>query len=139
MSSTNPPETPQPEPPSQQGPSTISVGYVQAINLCAVALGACFFAPWMTILWAKPSGFDFQKTDQSAKLLWCLPIFSAITLCAGLMGKSQKEVAQLAGITPFIILGYGLSQSGKELIDLMAPGAWAALVLGGALFVLARR
>ena len=93
----------------------------------------------MNFFGAKLSGFDFQKLSDVGKLFWLLPVFSALTLFAGLAGKSQKIAGQLAGAAPFTILAYGLSQLGKELIDALAPGAWIGLIVGAMLFMLVRR
>ena len=139
MDPTNSPETPQPQASSPPGGQAISLGRAQVVNFCALGIGICFFLPWVYILFSKVSGFDFQKISDKHKVLWLMPIFCAITLCAGLAGKSQKIAGQLAGLAPFAILGYGLFHQGKGLFDLLAPGAWLALVLGAALFVLVRR
>lgn len=62
-----------------------------------------------------------------------MPALAAVTVIAGLTGKSQKIVGLFAGLTPFAILAYALSHEGKGLIDALAPRAWLALVLGAAL------
>ena len=133
--STEPPLSTQAIPPQP----VATVGRTQAANLCALALGICFFVPWMHFFGARLSGFDFQKLSDVGKLFWLLPVFAALTLCAGLVGKSQKIAGQLAGAAPFVILAYGLSQLGKELFNALAPGAWIGLVLGAVLFLLVRR
>lgn len=139
MDPTNPPETPQPPPSSPPNGQAISLGKAQVVNFCALGVGICFFLPWLQTLFGKVSGFDFQKFGDRQKLLWLMPIFCVITLYAGFAGKSQKIAGQLAGAAPFVILGYGLFHEGKGLIDVLAPGAWLALVLGAALFVVVRR
>ena len=139
MDPTNSPETPQPQPSSPPSGQAVSLGRAHVVNFCALGIGICFFVPWVHILFSKVSGFDFQKINDKTKVLWLMPIFCVITLYAGFAGKSQKIPGQLAGLAPFAILGYGLFHQGKELIDVLAPGAWLALVLGAALFVLVRR
>lgn len=85
------------------------------------------------------SGFEFQKLSDVGKFFWLMPIFCALTLFAGLTGKSQQIAGQLAGAAPFAILAYGLNQFGRNLIDALAPGAWIGLVLGVVLFLASRR
>ncbi|NBV21811.1 MAG: hypothetical protein EBS05_07805 [Proteobacteria bacterium] len=140
MDTTPAPETPAstttPAPASAPPPNA---GRIQATNLCALALGGCFFLPWMQIFGGQLSGFEFQKLSEVGKFFWLMPIFCGLTLFAGLTGKSQQIAGQLAGAAPFAILAYGLNQFGRNLIDALAPGAWIGLILGVVLFLASRR
>ena len=139
MNQPNPPNPINPSPTEAPSTPPVGVGKAQAANLCAAGLGFCFFLPWFHFFLGRLSGFDYQKTSDGAKVLWLMPIFCVATLIAGLTGKSQKTVGQLAGVTPFAILIYAVSQEGGDMLKILEPGAWLALALGAALFVLVRR
>lgn len=108
-------------------------------NLCAAGLALCFFLPWMDFGLGKLSGFEIQNHSDVGKFFWLLPILCALTILAGVTRKSQQIAGQLAGAAPFAILAYGLSQMGRSLFDVLAPGGWLGLVLGTVLFLVARR
>jgi hypothetical protein len=110
----------------------------QAVTICAVGLLVCFFLPWITFFGAGASGFDIQKADEKAKVLWLIPIFSVITVFAGISGKNQKIAAQLTGALPFFALGYALYNSGSDFINVVTYGGWGSLGLGLVLFILPR-
>jgi hypothetical protein len=108
-------------------------------SICAALLVGTFFMPWENLGFVRLSGFGFQQMAVELKLFWLMPILAAITLISGLAGKSMKIPGQLAGATPFFILIYALKEQGMDLLQALAPGGWAALVLGTVLFILVRR
>jgi len=111
----------------------------QLISGCAFGLIICFFLPWVDLLVVKPSGFDLQQADGSAKLFWLIPLLAAFALIAGLTGKSSRTAASVAGAAPFALLAYRLSIDGSDLLRVLAPGAWLSLALGLVLIILSRR
>ena len=78
------------------------------VSICAGGLLISFFLPWITFLFGKPSGLDFAKEGGKFLFLWSIPIFSALTIFAGVTKQSQKIIAQLTGALPFAVLGFGL-------------------------------
>lgn len=113
----------------------VTINKAHLISICAVGLLICFFLPWIDVIIAKPSGMDFQKESEAAKLLWLMPILSALTIFAGMAGKSAKIASQLAGLTPFVILAYGRLHE-EQLFHVLGVGAYIALILGFFLIVL---
>lgn len=111
----------------------------QLISLCAAGLFVSFFLPWLHVLFARPSGFDFAKEGGKLLLLWAIPIFCALTIFAGITKRSQKIVAQLTGALPFFVLGFGLYKEGKDLLRVLDNGAYVGLALGLVMFLLPRR
>ncbi len=134
-----PPPAAPPSPSMPSHPPPVVNGRRQAANFCAAGLTVCFFLPWLRIFFVKLSGFDYQRLSDEGKSFWLMPILCVATLVAGFTGRSQKVVGQLAGLTPFAILVYGLIKLGSDLIKALEPGGWLALVLGAALFILTRR
>ena len=135
-------ETPKPSQPQDTGPQpaqTLTLKRSHLVSLFAAGLGVCFFVPWVNMVFIRPSGFDLQHEGGVAFLFWAMPALAAVALVAGLSGKQYRVAGQLAALTPFAILGYGISQQGSDLLRLLEPGAWIALVCGCALFIAARR
>jgi hypothetical protein len=130
---------PEPEPPISSDRQSVSLSLSHAISLCAAGLLVCFFLPWVNLLLVKPSGRDLASEGGKLLLLWSIPIFSAITILAGIAKQSQKTVAQLTGALPFIFLGLGLYDEGKDLMQGLELGAYISLGLGLVLFILPRR
>ncbi|MFN7139408.1 MAG: hypothetical protein ACK4UN_08725 [Limisphaerales bacterium] len=117
---------------------SVRLNLSQAINICAIGLGICFFLPWITIWGMGASGFEFAKQSGKALVLWSIPIFCAITIFATVTKRSPKIIGQLTGALPFFVLAYGLYHE-KELLKIVAFGGWISLILGLALFILPRR
>ena len=111
---------------------TASSGRVQLTNLCALGLGISFFLPWAHFLFATPSGFDLQKLGGEQRLLWLIPIFSAIK-------RSQKIIGQLTGALPFCVGAYWYNKFGSDLTHILMYGAFLSLIFGTALFILPRK
>ena len=130
---------------SSSGPSagqpepSIHVGASQLVTLFAAGLGASFFLPWARFLGAELSGFDLQKMGEQHRLLWLIPLFSAITMVAGITRRSQRTAAQLTGTLPFLVAIYWYYQLGRDLTQILSFGAYLSLACGLALNVLARR
>ncbi len=118
--------------------SSATLSKSQAITICAVGLLICFFLPWISFL-GSASGFDLTKVGGKSLLLWSLPIFSALTILAGMTKNRSKSLAQFTGALPFFVLAYGLYNVGSDLIRILAIGGYLSLILGLALFILARR
>jgi hypothetical protein len=120
-------------------PSTTSIS--QGIGLCAAVIALSFFLPWINFLGMKASGFDLvQKSGGASLLLWAIPFFGIVGLLTG-MTKSTgvKTAGQIAGIIPFFALGYGLYDSGADLLKLLGAGAYLGLIAAGVTLVLTSR
>jgi hypothetical protein len=122
--------------PEQQ---TLSLTRTQLINLCAIGLGVSFFLPWAHIFLSAPSGFDLQKMGDEQRLLWLIPIFSAITVFAGVTKRSQTIAAQIAGALPFCAAAFWYYKFRNDLFQIIAYGGYLSLIFGAALFVLPRK
>jgi hypothetical protein len=132
--------TPKSEPAPVTAPEnqTASSGRVQLTNLCALGLGVSFFLPWAHFFFGTPSGFDLQKLGGEQRLLWLIPIFSAITIFAGVTKRSQKIIGQLTGALPFCVGAYWYNKLGSDLTHILMYGAFLSLIFGTALFILPR-
>jgi hypothetical protein len=111
----------------------------QAISVCAAGLLVSFFLPWTEFLGKSISGFDLQKLGGQQKLLWLIPIFSAITIVAGPIGKSQRIAAQVAGGLPFLVLIYWYQKLGENVFHILSGGAYASLFFGLVITILSVR
>lgn len=123
--------------PTTQASPALSVSLLEIF--LAIGLGFCFFLPWIKILGVGVSGFQIQKLGQDGLIFWLIPVMSSIAVLAGMIGKSQKDAAMLAGITPFGIVIYFCIQAGnnyQQIIDALGAGAWVALVIGFLMIVL---
>src|ERR1700676_429080 len=110
-------------PPTAPDNQTVSLGRTQLTNLCGLGLGVSFFLPWAHFFFATPSGFDLQKLGGEQRLLWLIPIFSAITIFAGITKRSQKIAGQLTGALPFLVGIYWYHKLGSDLTQILAYGA----------------
>lgn len=136
---TNTPLEPQPAVTNSEN-QTVSLNKSQLASICAAGLFICFFLPWVNFLLGKPSGLDFAKEGGKYILLWAIPIFSAVTVFAGITkNPNQKAVAQLTGALPFFVLGAALYDGGKDILRMLEIGAYAGLAIGLVLFLVARR
>lgn len=110
--------------------------------LCAGALCASFFMPWITLLLGHPSGFDLQKLGDLHKLYWAIPLFSGVAIFAALTKKSQRTAAQIAGAVPYAILLYWMAKFESDYAKLLQNldyGAYVALISGAALEFVGKR
>ena len=66
-------------------------------------------------------------------MLWPIPFFGIVALTAA-MTKSTcvKTTGQVAGVIPFFALGYGLYDSGPDLLKLLDAGAYLGLIAAAA-------
>ena len=120
-------------------PQTTSSGRAQLVNLCALGLGVSFFLPWANFFGAQLSGLDLQKLGGEQRLLWLIPIFSAITIFAGVTKRSQKIIGQLTGSLPFCVGAYWYNKLGSDLTRILMYGAFLSLIFGAALLILPRK
>ena len=118
---------------------TVNLGRTQLVNLCALGLGISFFLPWTHVFFAAPSGFDLQKLGHEQLFLCLIPIFSAITIFAGVTKRSQKIIGQLTGALPFCGGAYWYNKLGSDLTRILMYGAFLSLIFGAALLILPRK
>lgn len=129
----------EPAPTTAPEKQTASSGRVQLTNLCALGLGVSFFLPWAHFFFGSLlTGFDLQKLGGEQRLLWLIPIFSAITIIAGVTKRSQKIIGQLTGALPFCVGAYWYYKLGSDLTHILTYGAFLSLIFGVALFILPR-
>jgi len=96
----------------------------------AIGLAICFFFPWLNAGLERPTGLFLAKMDERFWFLWVIPFFCVLTLYAGITKKNQREVAQLCGAIPYLILVYWLSNVGFDKAKILADGAYVSLALG---------
>ena len=118
---------------------TVSLCRTQLTSLCALGLGVSFFLPWAHNFLATPSGFDLQKLGDEQRLLWLIPISSAITIFAGITKRSQKIIGQFTGTLPFCVGAYWFNKLGSDLTHILMYGAFLSLIFGTALLILSRK
>src|SRR6185503_4244901 len=119
----------------------VSLSRSQIVSLAAAGLFIAFFLPWIQFF-GNASGFDFAKEGKSYHpfyFLWSIPIFSGLTVLAGVKKRGQKAIATLTGLIPFLVLGWGLFQVGKDLFRILAVSSYASLALGMVILNVARR
>lgn len=110
------------------------------VSICAVGLLICFFLPWSNVILGNLSGFRLvAEGGGKFVLLWSIPIFSALTIFAGITQRHQRIAALLTGALPLCVLAYSLHQIGSELLQFLGLGAWLSLVFGLALLILPHR
>jgi len=108
-------------------------------SFCAAMLLGAFFLPWLDLgIFGSPNGPKFARGGGLMMLLWLWPVLCLLTVAAGVSKASQQTLGQLAAAAPFAVLVLGLRDD-RKLIQVLDVGAYAALGLGVALFILARR
>jgi len=117
---------------------TVSLGRTQLVNLCAAGLGVSFFLPWANVLFGTLSGFDLQKMGDEHRLLWAIPIFCLVTIIAGFAKQSQKHLAQITGVLPYVVGVYWYLKLKDDLFHILMYGAFLSLAFGLALLILPR-
>jgi hypothetical protein len=115
---------------------TITLNRSHLVILCAAGLGVSFFLPWAQILGANISGFDLQKMGDLQRLLWSIPIFSAITVIAVITKRSQEAAGWITGMLPILVGGYWYTKLGSDMFHILAYGAFLSLAFGAVLFFL---
>jgi hypothetical protein len=103
------------------------------LSLSAAALFFSFFMPWISFLGATLNGFTIQKNFESYRIIWLIPLLAVISLVLNIAGQKTSFIRRLAGLSPFAILVYALSDSGGQIFQAMGFGAWIALAAGSAL------
>ncbi len=124
------PATPSPQNPPRDG---ITIGRPFLINISALTLAASFFLPWVTVLGKGLTGLDIQRNFSSYQLVWVLPVLALLALVLNAARVETKIVRRVAGAAPFLILGYAINQLGNDVLQIIAPGGWVALVSGAVL------
>lgn len=124
--------------PTSQAP--VNAGRAQLVALLAVALGVCFFVPWIHFLFGQPSGFDLAKREGANFAFWLWPALCSMAVFTALTGRPHRLFGQLAGAAPFAVFAWAYADAGNlRFVDHITGGGWAALVLGTLLFVGSRR
>src|SRR5712671_3963377 len=122
---------------SGQTSQNISLNRTQLTNYCAAGLAVCFFLPWIQVLGVGVSPFGMQKIEEAdARLLWLIPIFSAITIFAGIAKFGQRIAARLTGLLPLCVVAYWYKDAGSNLTNVLSYGAYFSCILGTALVTL---
>ena len=104
--------------------------FQKAENICAIGLIVFFFFPWLQMFGFGLSGFGLAQLSSYAGLAWLIPVFSAITIGAGLAGKSQRAVGLITGALPITYLLYGLNEMGADIFHTLGIGAYLTLIAG---------
>lgn len=124
---------------SAQQNQNLNLSRAQLINICALGLGISFFLPWAQIFGNNISGFDLQKLGDQQLLLWAIPIFSAITILAGLIKQGQHIVGQVAGVLPFFVGVFWYLKLGNDMFRILSFGAYLSLIFGLGLCILSQK
>lgn len=123
---------------SEQENQAVSVTRSHALILCAIGLGISFFLPWVVLI--RPiSGFDLQKLGDQHLLLWLIPVFSVITIVAGITKRNQRLAGQLTAALPFCVGIYWYNKLGDGLQHILTYGAFLSLIFGAALAIISRK
>jgi len=131
----NPESTPKPSPASST--LTPAIGRMTATFLCGLGMIAAFFLPWLGSLRGGLSGYHLQHAPGFWKLFWALPIAGGLTALLTAQPAARRVFSALTGLLPFVLLAYGLTRQGTNLLSALTYGAWTELALGAVLLVLA--
>jgi len=109
------------------------------IALCSLGIVACFFLPWIRVLFTDLSGYQLQQLpSDEVKILWLIPLTALISLIASITKQSVGAVAQFAGVMPFLAPLYYGSKIGQSIFDALRPGAFLTLLLAVVLLIAPR-
>lgn len=104
---------------------------------CAIGLFISFFLPWAKLFFFAGSGYDLAANlGGEAKFAWLIPLSSIAVVAVAFYEHSTntnnfgKIGSIIAGALPFVFLLYGLSQIGKDLLEVLAIGAYLSLIIG---------
>lgn len=122
----------EPQPSVVQNPALIAKYLVIA---CSVGLCACFFLPWVNIMFINLSGYQLANQGTELLLFWLVPGLAAIALLLCVLEQPFEVPAILAALAPFVILAWGLNKYGTELLQGIQPGGWITLGLSVVLFI----
>lgn len=104
--------------------------------ICCLGMVACFFLPWVQMLFTGLSGYQLQQLpSDEVKFLLLIPLVAAVALVGAVTGKSMVITAQLAGAMPFIALMYYLAKIGQGLFQALQIGAYLTLFCAAILCV----
>lgn len=124
-----------PAPPSSQpatAPDSLAKLRHDLISLGAATLCLSFFLPWIKF-GAALNGLDIQTHFESYRLIWLMPLLAFFTLVASLARQNTSAIRRLAGLCPFAILAYAMSNLGAGLVEDIQVGGWLALISGAVL------
>lgn len=122
-------------PTSMNAPRCGGIDLRPAIGVAAGVLLLGYFLPWFSFLGKSVTGWDFRQLSRFAPLMF-MPATAAGTLLLVATGRPAEFIRRLAGLSPFVILGYGLSQGGSRLLQELQIGAWLCLLGGIALILI---
>ena len=107
------------------------------IFAAAAAQIACFFVPWVKMLFVGISGYQIsQLSSDELKLVWVVPVTALLAISAVVSKQFVRPLCQIAGATPFIALLYYCTREGTDLLQILDVGAYFTLFLGMVLIVL---
>ncbi|HEU5124828.1 MAG TPA: hypothetical protein VFW05_12275 [Verrucomicrobiae bacterium] len=96
-----------------------------AVLICALGILLCFFAPWRITPFGHTvfRGSTLFKVDESAAILWTIPILALAVVAVYRHKKLSRQVGTIASIVTIIYLSYFLGVS--HVVGLIRP-AWGA-------------
>ena len=104
--------------------------------LFAIALLVAFFLPWGKVFFFTGSGYDLGvHFSGEAKFVWSLPAGAIAIIALAFYDVNTKIISGVTGILPFIVVGRAYSELGKDLFEILAIGAYLALLIGGLLIL----
>jgi len=100
-------------------------------TIFAVILFAAFFMPWIGSGFMNMSGYNMARLGQEDGLiLYAIPALAGLVVLASAFGNGNKLLQLAAGVSPFILAGYAMIQSGAEIGDFGGIGSEIFRVLG---------
>ncbi len=124
---------------AQNETQSVSLNLSHLIGFSALGLLACFFLPWLNILFVNVSGFGFSKHGGMYALAWAIPLFSLVTFLAGVAKARQREVAAITGMLPFMAFALGMADVGLNIFQILQIGGYGSLIFGLLLIIFAFR
>ena len=117
-------------------PAGFSLGLV---GVCAIALCAMFFCPWIRILGAPLSGFDMARSGGDFRLFALVPLGALWALFADGSGGAVGVAKIVAGVMPLLLFAYYFNEIGTGLFDALQPGGFGVLGVSLALILVPGR
>ena len=102
--------------------------------IACVAMAIAFFMPWLTFFGLGVSGNSMGQIGGEGQLAWGVFILAVLAGVMHLVSPS-KLFNVLAGVVPFALLFYYASKMGKDLFQVLGPGAYLTLISGLVLVV----
>lgn len=123
--------------------------------VCAGALIAGFFMPWVSISGCSVPGYKIPEMaggfQQLGKILdgdgdphmlvyyspYIVPIFALLVMLNTLNGESagSRALTLITGASPFVLFLYSLNEAGEKLFDILAIGSYWTLTAAAALLL----